>query len=422
MPLADELRPKNIDEFVGQKHLIGKGKILSSIINNTDNFLPSIIFYGPPGIGKTTLAEILSIHTERNFYKINASTSSISEVKEILNQSTNILNSSLGGIVLYVDEIQKFNKNQQQVLLENVEKGHITLIASTTENPYHYIHKAILSRSIILELKPLNISDISQGLKRAVLHLESKNNNKISIDKDTLNYISSISNGDMRKALNLLEIIYYSLKISNQDLINITKENIKGLNLYQTYNMDKDGDYHYNIISAFQKSIRGSDIQASLYYLSLLIESKDLEIICRRLLVIASEDIGMAYPNAISIVKSCVDTARELGFPECRFSLAQATILLASSPKSNSIHIAIDKALEAVKSNPQEDIPNHLKDSHYYGAEKLNRGTSYKYPHDYPNSYVKQQYLPNNRLNDIYYTPKNNKFENNINLFINSLK
>lgn len=421
MPLANDLRPQKIEDFFGQEHLVGKDKVLYRIVNSKENFLPNMIFFGIPGIGKTTLAEILASYTEKAFYRINASTASLSDVKAIIEESKSISNIGAGGIVLYVDEIQKFNKSQQQSLLEFIEKGSITLIASTTENPYHYIYKAILSRSLLLELKPLEIKDVVKGLKRGVKYLIEENNTEFKISNDSLEYLATLSDGDMRKALNLLELVFYTGIPDKDCVINIQIEDIEKLNFSKISNFDKDGDSHYDLLSAFQKSIRGSDPQASIHYLARLIKSGDLISICRRLLVIASEDIGLAYPNAITIVKSCVDSAIQVGLPEARFALAQATLILATSPKSNSIHLSIDMALADLEHGFVADIPPHLKDSHYSGAKKIGRGVEYKYPHSYPNNYVKQQYLPDNLLNKNYYIPQGNKFEQNIEKYLEFL-
>ena len=422
MPLANDLRPKKLEDFFGQEHLIGKDKVLSRIVNSKDNYLPNIIFFGTPGIGKTTLAEILASYTNKSFYRINASTASLSDLKDIIEESKSISNVGAGGIVLYVDELQQFNRSQQQKLLEFIEKGSITLIASTTENPYHYIYKAILSRSLLLELKPLEIKDIVKGLNRGIKYLIEKEKTNFILDNDSLEYLAILSDGDMRKALNLLELVFYTGIPDKENTIKINIDSIKKLNFSKISNFDKDGDSHYDLLSAFQKSIRGSDPNASLHYLARLIKSGDLISICRRLLVIASEDVGLAYPNAVSIVKSCTDTAMQVGLPEARFALAQATVLLATSPKSNSLHIAIDEALYDLETNINTDIPMHLKDSHYSGAKNIGRGVDYKYPHNYPNNYIKQQYLPDNLKDRQYYNPQNNKFEQNIDKYLKFLE
>lgn len=422
MPLANDLRPKKIEDFVGQEHLIGKGKVLYSILHSTKDYLPNLIFFGPPGIGKTTLAEIIANYTDKAFYKINASNSSMSDIKDIIKQKDNISNTTNGGLVLYIDELHKFNKSQQQSILEYIEEGSITLIASTTENPYHSIYKAILSRSTVLELKPIEIKDVVKGLKRGIKYLSEIEKTEFILDNDSLEYLAMLSDGDMRRALNLLELVFYTGIPDKNNVINIKVDNIKNLNFSKISNFDRDGDTHYDLLSAFQKSIRGSDADASLHYLARLIKGGDLASICRRLLVISSEDVGLSYPNAITIVKSCVDTAMQVGLPEARFALAQATVLLATSPKSNSLYIAIDNALNDLEYNYNMDMPSHLKDSHYKDAKKIGRGIDYKYPHSYPNNYVEQQYLPDNLKDKVYYIPQNNKFERNIENFIKTLK
>lgn len=422
MPLANDLRPKKIEDFVGQEHLVGKGKVLYSILHSTKDYLPNLIFFGPPGIGKTTLAEIIANYTDKAFYKINASNSSMSDIKDIIKQKDNISNTANGGLVLYIDELHKFNKSQQQSILEYIEDGSITLIASTTENPYHSIYKAILSRSTVLELYPIEIKDVVKGLKRGVDYLSELEKTDFIIENNALKHLAILSDGDMRNALNLLELVFYTGIPNKDNEIHITLDTIKNLNFSKISNFDKDGDVHYDLLSAFQKSIRGSDVDASLHYLARLIKGGDLASICRRLLVTSSEDVGLSYPNAITIVKSCVDTAMQVGLPEARFALAQATVLLATSPKSNSLHLAIDNALNDLEYNYNMDIPSHLKDSHYKDAKKIGRGIDYKYPHSYPNNYVEQQYLPDNLKDKVYYIPQNNKFERNIENFIKTLK
>lgn len=404
-PLADKIRPKDLEDVVGQQHLLGDGKILNKIIKS--GYIPNMIFYGPPGVGKTTIANIISNITNKRLFKINATNASIKDIKDIIQETNSLMN--LNGILLYIDEIQNFNKKQQQSLLEFIENGSITLIASTTDNPYFYIYKAILSRCTVFEFKALNIEDIVKSLKRAIKILEADLDVAIQYDLDALEYIANSSCGDLRKSLNYLEIAVFSQGANNK--INITLDYISKFIQNKSFNYDKDGDSHYDILSAFQKSIRGSDIDASIHYLARLIKSGDLISICRRLLVIASEDIGLAYPQAISIVKSCVDSAMQLGLPEARIPLAQATILLASSPKSNSSLTSIDKALYDLENKELGDIPLYLKDGHYDGAKNLGRMQGYKYPHNYNNHYVHQQYIPNNLIDERYYNPGKNKFE-----------
>ena len=385
-----------------------------------NKYFPNMIFFGPPGVGKTTVAEIVSKIADKKFFKINATNSSLDDIKKIIAEIGTF--GTDNGILLYIDEIQSFNKRQQQSILEFIESGKITLIASTTENPYHYVYKAILSRSIVMEFKPINREDIMDGLRRLVKRYNEDSIAKVTIDDDAVASIADVSGGDMRSAINILELGINESRLDPDGNLLIDSKVIDKLNIATVYNFDIDGDVHYNLLSAFQKSIRGSDPDAAIYYLARLVKGGDLISICRRLLVIASEDIGMAYPNAITIVKSCVDAAMQLGFPEARIVLAQATVVLATSPKSNSSYMAINSALADIDSMVQDDIPSHLKDSHYAGASKIGCGVGYLYPHNYPNNYVEQDYLPENMRDKKYYEPQNNKFENSIRAYMDALK
>lgn len=407
-PLADLVRPTELDEVCGQEHILGKNKILDRIIKS--GHISNMIFYGPPGTGKTTVANIIAKKAGKRFYKLNATNASLKDIQDITKELDTFL--GMNGVVLYLDEIQNFNKKQQQSLLEYIEDGRITLIASTTENPYFYIFKAILSRSTIFEFKPVGEKDIKKALDRAIT-LRSKEYNEICIKvtNEAKEYLAAYCNGDVRKALNGLEVALNSTKPNDDKEILIDLESAKDSTQSKVIAFDMDGDSHYDILSAFQKSIRGSDADGAIHYLARLIKGGDLISICRRLQVIASEDIGLAYPQAAFIVKSLVDSARELGFPEARIPLAEATILLATSPKSNSSYVAIDRALDDLKNITIDDIPMHLKDAHYGGASKLGRGIEYKYPHKYENHYVKQQYLPDNIKNKVYYEYGDNKIE-----------
>lgn len=418
MPLADKYRPKSVEDVVGQKHIIGKDKVINNMIEK--KFFPNMIFFGPPGVGKTTVAEIVSKVADKKFFKINATNSSLDDIKKIIAEIGTL--GTDNGILLYIDEIQSFNKRQQQSILEFIESGKITLIASTTENPYHYIYKAILSRSIVMEFKTISKTDIIDGLVKLVDRYNEDSIAKLKLDEKARGAIADVSGGDMRSAINILELAINESKLDSDGNLLIDQTVIDKLNIATVYNFDMDGDVHYNLLSAFQKSIRGSDPDAAIYYLARLIKGGDLISICRRLLVIASEDIGMAYPNAITIVKSCVDSAMQLGFPEARIVLAQATIVLASSPKSNSSYMAINSALDDIDSMVQDDIPDHLKDSHYSGASKMSYGVDYLYPHNYPNNYVKQDYLPENMKSKKYYKAQDNKFENSIKKYMEALK
>ena len=418
-PLADLVRPTELDEVCGQEHILGKNKILDRIIKS--GHISNMIFYGPPGTGKTTVANIIARKAGKRFYKLNATNASLKDIQDITKELDTFL--GMNGVVLYLDEIQNFNKKQQQSLLEYIEDGRITLIASTTENPYFYIFKAILSRSTIFEFKPVGEEDIKKALDRAIT-LRSKEFNEISVKvtHEAIEYLAAYCNGDVRKALNGLEVALNSTKPNDDKEIVIDLEVVKDSTQSKVIAFDMDGDAHYDILSAFQKSIRGSDADAAIHYLARLIKGGDLISICRRLQVIAAEDIGLAYPQAALIVKSLVDSARELGFPEARIPLAEATILLATSPKSNSSYVAINRALADLENMTIDDIPMHLKDAHYEGASKMGRGIEYKYPHVYENHYVKQQYLPDNIKNKVYYEYGDNKMEKTTKEYWNRVK
>ena len=418
-PLADLVRPTELDEVCGQEHILGKNKILDRIIKS--GHISNMIFYGPPGTGKTTVANIIARKAGKRFYKLNATNASLKDIQDITKELDTFL--GINGVVLYLDEIQNFNKKQQQSLLEYIEDGRITLIASTTENPYFYIFKAILSRTTIFEFKPVGEKDIKKALDRAIT-LISKEYNEICIKvtNEAKEYLAAYCNGDVRKALNGLEVALNSTKPNDDKEIVIDLEVVKDSTQSKVIAFDMDGDAHYDILSAFQKSIRGSDADAAIHYLARLIKGGDLISICRRLQVIAAEDIGLAYPQAALIVKSLVDSARELGFPEARIPLAEATILLATSPKSNSSYVAINRALEDLENMTIDDIPMHLKDAHYEGASKMGRGIEYKYPHAYENHYVKQQYLPDNIQNKVYYEYGDNKMEKTTKEYWNRVK
>lgn len=418
-PLADLVRPTELDEVCGQEHILGKNKILDRIIKS--GHISNMIFYGPPGTGKTTVANIIARKAGKRFYKLNATNASLKDIQDITKELDTFL--GMNGVVLYLDEIQNFNKKQQQSLLEYIEDGRITLIASTTENPYFYIFKAILSRSTIFEFKPVGEEDIKKALDRAIT-LRSKEFNEIyiKVTNEAKEYLAAYCNGDVRKALNGLEVALNSTKPNDDKEILINLEVVKDSTQSKVIAFDMDGDAHYDILSAFQKSIRGSDADAAIHYLARLIKGGDLISICRRLQVIAAEDIGLAYPQAALIVKSLVDSARELGFPEARIPLAEATILLATSPKSNSSYVAINRALADLENMTIDDIPMHLKDAHYEGASKMGRGIEYKYPHAYENHYVKQQYLPDNIQNKVYYEYGDNKMEKTTKEYWNRVK
>ncbi|CEP42454.1 replication-associated recombination protein A [Paraclostridium sordellii] len=419
-PLADKLRPQQIDDMVGQSHIIGKGKIINKLIENKT--IPNMIFYGPPGTGKTTLANIIANVTGKKYIKLNAVNCGVKEIKEAIDSSKRDL-FSYNGIILMLDEIQALNRKQQQSLLEVIEDGSVTLIASTADNPYFVVYKAILSRSSIFEFKPINKNDILIGLKKSVEKLKTiYRYESINVEEKALEYIAQTCNGDMRSALNKLELVFNIGIDITSNCVNITLENVMDCSSIKMLNFDRGGDDGYSILSAFHKSLRGSDPDAAIHYLARLVKAGDIQGVTRRLLCVASEDIGLAVPQAITITEACVSAALQLGFPEARIPLAQATIYLAQCPKSNSVISAIDMALSDLDTIETGDIPNHLKDAHYSGAADLGRGVDYKYPHDYPNHYIDQQYLPDPIKDRKYYNPGNNKNEKSFENYWDTLK
>ncbi len=419
IPLAERIRPKTLGEVVGQTHLIGDNKVLSNIINTGE--IPNMIFYGPSGVGKTTVANICADKVGKPFYKLNATNCSVKDVRDIAESLDRMENR--GGVVLYLDEIQNFNKKQQQALLEYIENGQITLIASTTENPYFYVYGAILSRSNVLEFKPIEPAEIKKAIIRAIDIVKTDYPQRhITFDEDAIDHISMCCGGDVRKAVNGVEMCVKSQIYNMDDNINITLDVAMACTQKSSFSFDKNGDNHYDVLSAFQKSIRGSDPDAAIHYLARLVVGGDLISICRRLMVIAAEDIGLANPNAITVTKACVDSALQLGFPEARIPLSEAVIFLSISPKSNSCICAIDEAISDINSINVGEVPKHLKDSHYSGAAKMGRGLTYKYPHAYPNAYVKQQYLPDAIKDKVYYNPGANKTEQGYKIYMDNLK
>lgn len=399
-PLADKIRPKTLDDVVGQQHLLGKTGLLRRVIES--GTIPNMIFYGPSGVGKTTVASIIAKQTERKLYHLNATTAGIADIKAIIDELDTFL--APNGALVYLDEIQYFNKKQQQSLLEFIETGKMTLIASTTENPYFYVYNAILSRSTVFEFKPIEVADMQRAVERAFsLAIGDKGT---PVEDGVAAYIAQAVGGDVRKALGAVELLVLG---AGQDGVTLADAEQAAQRSNMRY--DRDGDSHYDILSALQKSIRGSDPDAALHYLARLLEAGDMISAARRMLVIASEDIGLAYPQCAAIVKACVDSAFQLGLPEARIPLAEAVILMATAPKSNSAAAAIDAAMADVRAGRTGDIPAHIKDAHYGGASKLGRGLTYQYPHAFPNHWVQQQYLPDEIKNAHYYDYGANKTE-----------
>ena len=418
-PLADRIRPTSLSEVVGQGHIIGDGKILTNLVSVGE--IPNMIFYGPSGTGKTTVANICARASGKRFYKLNATNASTKDIKDIVSELDALGNS--GGVLLYLDEIQNFNKKQQQSLLEYIEDGSITLIASTTENPYFYVYNAILSRSTVVEFKPIETQEIKNAVIRGIECIKDDYpDKKISFSDESIIHISHVCGGDVRKALNAVEMCVKMHLYRDGDDINIDIETAAAATQKSAFMFDKDGDSHYDVMSAFQKSIRGSDPDAAVHYLARLLEGGDIISACRRLMVIAAEDIGLAYPNAIAVTKACVDSALQLGLPEARIPLADAAIMLSCLPKSNAGICAIDDAISDIRAGKGGNVPNHLKDAHYSGAESLGRGVEYKYPHAYKNSYVNQQYLPDSLVDKKYYSPGANKTEEAYKSYLEYLK
>lgn len=396
-PLAETLRPESLEDVVGQHHLLDKGKLFRKIISS--NHIPNMVFYGPPGIGKTTLANIIAKNTKMSLFKLNGTTCSTDDIKKIIDETNSLF--SQNGILLYLDEIQYLNKKQQQSLLEFVENGDITLIASTTENPYFYIYPALLSRCNVFEFKSLKSEDIEEGLLRA-----SKKIN-VKIEKEALTKLALSANGDMRKALNSLDLLYHSLDDNKVIKANLVDDLVIKANI----SYDRGEDHHYDNLSALMKSLRGSDPDAAVFYLAKMLEAGDLIAASRRLLCSANEDVGLAYPQIIPIVKAAVDTALQLGMPEAYLPLTNAAILIATSPKSNSSCLAYLAAKKDIEEGLGVGVPRQLQNTHYDGKDAKVKGQNYKYPHDYAHHWVKQQYLPDDVKDHKYYRYGENKFE-----------
>ena len=404
-PLADELRPKTLDEVVGQEEILGEGKMLRRMIESGK--VPNLIFYGPSGTGKTTVANIIADATQRTLYKLNATTASTADIKEIVSQLDTLM--APNGILLYLDEIQSFNKRQQQSLLQYIENGKITLIASTTENPYFYIFNAILSRSTVFEFKPITPEAAMKAVCRAVDYITAKTGLRVTSEEGALEHIASSCGGDVRKALNAVEALFIAARPGDGELV-IRLEDAKAVTQRSAMRYDRGGDNQYDCLSALMKSIRGSDPDAAIHYLARFLEVGDLPSCCRRILCSACEDIGLAYPMAIPIVKACVDAALQLGMPEARLPLADAVIFLATAPKSNSGYLAIARAMQDVQAGKIGVFPRELQNVHADSAGQ-EREQGYLYPHDYPNHWVKQQYLPDILKDAKYYEYGDNKIE-----------
>ena len=405
-PLADRIRPTELCDVVGQKHLLSPDKALYNMIENGD--IPNLIFYGPSGVGKTTVASIIANKTKRALRKLNGTSASTQDIKDIVAEIGTF--SAPNGILLYLDEIQYFNKRQQQSLLEYIENGKITLIASTTENPYFYVYSAILSRSTVFEFKALDCNDVMPAVERGFKFLEKENDIKITYPDEVVKKIALGCGGDVRKALNSVENCYFATPTVDGEK-SITIETAEELTQKSAMRYDKDGEEHYDIVSAFQKSMRGSDTNAALHYLARLLEAGDLPSACRRLMVCACEDVGLAYPQIIPIVKAAVDAAMMVGLPEARIPLADAVVLVAESPKSNSAYEAINTAMADVKKGNFGPIPRHLQNKHFDGEDAEIKGQHYVYPHDCPNHWTQQQYLPDKLKNAKYYEYGKNKNE-----------
>ena len=404
-PLADLLRPQTLDEVYGQEHILGEGAVLRRLIDSGK--VPNMVFYGPSGTGKTTVANIIAKQTNRTLYKLNATTASTADIKQIVAELDTFM--APNGALLYLDEIQSFNKKQQQSLLEHIENGKITLIASTTENPYFYVFNAILSRSTVFEFKQISPEAALKAVRRAVSYMEERTALKAQPEEGALEYIAACCGGDIRKALNAVEVLF-SAGIPQGDKLALTMADAKAVTQKSALRADRDGDNHYDLLSALQKSIRGSDPDAACHYLARLLEIGQMTSACRRLMVIAAEDVGLAFPQIIPIVNAAVDMALKLGMPEARIPLGDVALLMATSPKSNSGYNAINSATADIQKGKGGDFPRHLQNMHA-DSYTMEREQGYLYPHDYPNHWVKQQYLPDDLVGTTYYEYGPNKLE-----------
>ena len=406
-PLADRMRPQTLDEVVGQRHLLSEGKALRRIIDGGK--IPNLIFYGPSGVGKTTVARIIASRSDMRLHKLNGTTASTADIKSVIAEVGTL--AGAGGILLYLDEIQYFTKKQQQTLLEHIENGNVTLIASTTENPYFYVYGALLSRSTVFEFKSVETDEVEQAVRRGFAFLEQEQHLSLEIEDGVTLDIARSCGGDVRKAINAVELSVLSAQLKPDGSMLVARETVAQLATHSAMKYDREGDEHYDILSAFQKSMRGSDPNAAVHYLARLLEAGDLLSACRRLMVCAAEDVGLAYPQIIPIVKAAVDMALQVGLPEARIPLADAVVLVCQSPKSNSAYLAYDAAAADLRAGKSGPIPRQLQNRHFDGEDAAVKGQFYRYPHSFDGHWVPQQYLPDVLKDAVYYTPADNKTE-----------
>ncbi len=417
-PLADRMRPQTLDDVVGQRHLLDDGKALRRIIDGGK--IPNLIFYGPSGVGKTTVARMIAERSDMRLHKLNGTTASTADIKNIIAEVGTL--AGVGGILLYLDEMQYFTKKQQQTLLEHIENGNVTLIASTTENPYFYVYGALLSRSTVFEFKSVPCEEVEKAVIRGFEFLKTEQSLTLTVEDGVTAYIASACGGDVRKAINMVELSVLSASLNEDGSLFVSLDTVSQLGTRSAMSYDRAGDEHYDVISAFQKSMRGSDPNAALHYLARLLEADDLPSACRRLLVCACEDVGLAYPMIIPIVKAAVDTALQVGLPEARIPLADAVVLVAQSPKSNSAYLGLDAALSDIRAGKSGPVPRQLQNKHFDGEDAAVKGQHYLYPHSFDGHWVPQQYLPDTLKNAVYYTPGDNKTEQGFSSYWKSIR